>query len=236
MEQINFHKLVMMRYTHSGNSNFIPPQNSDEKNLQYNFIQQLSRVYENEFEFCPSQFDDFPLEVIIDYIKRTHTYYLTKKLPEIEQSIHLLLKDYSHAHPLLAILNDFYFRYSSDLSEHIKEEENTLLPYVDYLLQCEKKAIDATDFFYKTCNYAISSFTEEHHDTEEELETVNNTISLYNPPPTNVSPYRILRSQLKTFEKDLSVHALIEDKVLIPRALILEKKLTDNYIDFVKLN
>ena len=73
--------------------------------------------------------------------------------------------------------------------------------------------------------YSVDRFLTEHHDTEDELKDIRQTIRLYEPPATNESLYRILLSQLQTFEQDLSVHAHIEEEVLIPKAKALEKNL-----------
>jgi regulator of cell morphogenesis and NO signaling len=74
-------------------------------------------------------------------------------------------------------------------------------------------------------NYSISRFLDEHHDTEDELRDIRQTIRLYDPPSTNESLYRILLTQLQTFEQDLCVHANIEENVLIPKARQMEKEL-----------
>ena len=63
------------------------------------------------------------------------------------------------------------------------------------------------------------------HDTEDELKDIRETMRLYQPPATNESLYRILLTQLETFEQDLHVHARIEEEVLIPKALKLESEL-----------
>jgi len=65
---------------------------------------------------------------------------------------------------------------------------------------------------------------------------VRNTILSYQPPSTNQTPYRILITQLQAFERDLAVHALIEDRVLIPRTLQLEKKLYKLFSNTTKEN
>jgi len=205
-------------------------------NIDQRFIYTLLKAFENEESFSEKEYEKFSLEIIIDYIRRTHRYYLTKKLCEIEQSIHILLKDYSGNHPLLRILNSFFSEYTTDLTIHIREEEKQLLPYIKYLLKFEKTEASAAEFFIVTKDYSLQTFINSHHDTEQDLSNVRNAIRNYQPPKTNQTPYRILLTQLQAFEKDLSVHALIEDKVLIPRALKLEEKLTRLFNRKVKLN
>jgi regulator of cell morphogenesis and NO signaling len=191
------------------------------------FIYSLIQVFEDEKSFSPETYRKFSLHTIIDYIQRTHQYYLTKKLCEIEQSINILLKDYEGDHPLLVILTSFYKDYKNHLTEHIKVEEEFVLPFIVSMLKFEQKKISGREFLNTTQVFSLKNFIENHHDTERDLSQVRNTILQYDPPVTNQTPYRILLTQLQVFERDLAIHALIEDYVLIPRALQLEKSLKE---------
>src|SRR5215472_8173978 len=117
-ENSDFYPQVMQRYATR------PPSSGE----QTGFIIVLLRVFEEKV-FNARDFDSFPVELIVDYIQRTHVYYLEKKLPEIEQSILLLSGHYDSRHPILAALQNFFHRYVTDLSEHIHAEESQLLPY-----------------------------------------------------------------------------------------------------------
>lgn len=191
--------------------------------VNHAFIMQLLDLFENEASFKAENFDAFSLAVIVDYIQKTHHYYLSKKLLEIEQNITLLLKDYESQHPLLAVLHNFYTRYHKHLADHIQEEEAVLLPYI---LALESKNLTITNSFKSMhVGFSLQHFIESHHDVEDDLNVARQAILKYNPPATNSTPYRILLSQLQALEKDLAIHALIEDHVLIPRALQLERDL-----------
>lgn len=188
------------------------------------FISTLLRVFEEKI-FTAGEFEPYPVEIIIDYIERTHVFYFEKKLPEIEQSILLLSGHYEVHHPILAALRNFFNRYVQDLSEHIRAEENLLLPYVKALCQAEKTPAHFSAFILARRDYSIGRFLDEHHDTEDELKDIRQTIRLYDPPQTNESLYRILLTQLQAFEQDLCIHAHIEEEVLIPKSLAMEKDL-----------
>jgi regulator of cell morphogenesis and NO signaling len=190
------------------------------------FMMTLLEVFEDQTVFKPANFDRFPLRMIIDYLRKTHSYYLDKKLLEIEQSIHLLINAYPGAHPLLVLLHNFYAEYKSHLTKHIEMEEGELLPYIIKLEQADesKRKLEAAP------SMTVKQFISQHHDTEKDLEEVRKTILSYSPPEGNQTLYRILLSQLQVFEKDMAVHAQIEDDVLLPRALELENKLvTGNF-------
>lgn len=179
------------------------------------FLLALLEVFEDHRLFHPENFDRFQLAVIIDYLQKTHAYYLAKKLPEIEQSIYLLMEAYESGHPLLKLLKKFYHEYESHLRRHIEMEERELLPHI---LLLEKS--EATNN-----SHIVQHFIEQHHDTEKDLGEIRKTILHYSPPLHNQTLYRILLSQIEILEKDLAIHALMEDAVLLPRALKMEKRI-----------
>jgi regulator of cell morphogenesis and NO signaling len=195
-----------------------------EIHIDREFIYALLKSFENLHDFDPAQYQKFSLPTIVDYIRRTHRYYRSKKLLEIEQSIGILLENYDGNHPLLAVLDTFYRDYRKDLVEHIQAEETYVLPYIDMLLKSEHDGTIPSDRAGSQ-TFSLKKFVENHHDTEKDLSNVRDTILQYHPPVTNETPYRILITQLQMFERDLAVHALIEDHVLIPRALALETRL-----------
>lgn len=199
------------------------------------FISVLLHAFEGN-SFSAADFDSFPVELIVEYIQRTHVFYLQKKLPEIEQSILLLSGLYTDHHPILAVLHNFFSRYCEDLTTHIRAEETMLLPYIALLNRSVGAPGPYSEYILARRQHSIAGFLAEHHDTEDELKDVRATIRLYDPPVTNASLYRVLLTQLETFEQDLCVHACIEDQVLIPKALQLESALEQRIGKMVGLN
>lgn len=213
--------LIMQRYNVAQAHNLVYTyEELRDVGVDPEFLLALLNVFEDRKAFRPEDFNRFPLRVIVDYVRKTHAYYLNKKLLEIEQSIHLLVSAYPSAHPLLLLLRNFYTDYKGHLIKHIEMEERELLPYIT---QLELVAL-GTGKLSGTVSLSIGQFIQQHHDTEKDLEEVRNTILSYSPPAGNQTLYRILLSQLQVFEKDIAVHALMEDEVLLPRALELERK------------
>lgn len=220
---------VLSRYAESGYNLLYSYTELKNLNIDIDFIHALIQAFEDEKAFSEDIFSKFSLQTILDYIHRTHQYYLTKKLCEIEQSIDILLKDYSNNHPLLHILNNFFNDYREGLTAHIHAEEAELIPYIKILLQVENNNAASEKFLNAISKFSVQTFIDHHQDTEKDISNVQQAILQYHPPVTNQTPYRILLSQLQTFEHDLAIHALIEDHVLIPRVLRLEKKLHEIY-------
>jgi len=99
-------------------------------------------------------------------------------------------------------------------------EEGELMPYI---VNLERAALTKNKNL-TTPTLTVEQFINQHHDTEKDLQEVRTAILHYSPPEGNQTLYRILLSQLQILEKDLAIHALIEDEVLLPRALALEKQ------------
>ena len=204
--------------------------------LNASFIFTLVKAFEDENEFPEHDLNRFSLNTILDYVHKTHSFYLNRKLPEIEQSISLLSENYAHQHPLLLLLRNFYTKYAAHLQQHILDEDKKLLPYILYLKEAVEKQLDMTYFFMRTKSCSLKKFIVGHLDTEDDLSGIRKVILSYDPPQTNQTPYRILLMQLKAFEKDLRVHALIEDRILIPRAITLEAELAKRFFKLARLN
>src|SRR5579872_3898092 len=143
-ENSDFYPQVMQRYAVQ------PPQADEHKE----FIAALLRVFEEKL-FSAGDFAGFPLPLIVDYIQRTHIYYLEKKLPEIEQSILLLSGYYESQHPILAALQNFFRHYVQDLSDHIAAEETNLLPYLGVLREASLTAAGFSRYLLVRSEYSI---------------------------------------------------------------------------------
>jgi regulator of cell morphogenesis and NO signaling len=178
------------------------------------FFIQVINLFGSESELPIEQLKSFPIPVILDYLEKTHRYYLNKKLLEIEQSI-TNLQLQSPENQLLPFLHSFYNWVKDNLIFHIKMEEEQLFPYIKALYH----RLDIRS------DFSIKHFIEHHSDTVElQISEVKKHIVRAQQSAYEIFPFRVLLKQLDEFEKDLRIHAKIEDEVLIPKALELENK------------
>ena len=208
--------------------------NTAEQNVA--FINQLTKCFEDESTFRADEFSLIPMDLLLDYVRRTHILYLDKSLQEIEQSIILLNDAYPAGHPVLSVLNEFFLEYKSDLIHHIHLEDGFLIPYISFLNRSLSGKLDLYRFYAEKKLFNLRQFTQEHDDHDAELELVRLKLLTYEAPPTNKFLYGVLVNQLDFFRQDLKIHGLIEDEILIPRALEMEEKLDLIFKEKVRLN
>lgn len=181
--------------------------------------------YDGEKNFPVNDVEKTKTEDILYYLEYSHEWYMSKKLPEIEQSIRQLCKSHHESHPLLVVLGLFFIEYKKKLEEHIRFEEKVFFPYVKNLLKLENENTNSEKIITVLNQYSVKEFIGSHSDVETDLQEIRKTILTYSDEGKAPLPYRIFLSQLQHFENDLCRHALLEDGVLIPRVIELEAKL-----------
>lgn len=214
-----------------------PSQAPYTEDLLQEFITELNAAFESPEKFECRRFMHFPDGMIMDYIRKTHRLYIFKKLPEMEQTLLQLLQDRQDADEALECLQSLFSTFKMALTLHICEEENHMLPYLDFLLTTEENGIHPWKFFRETGRYSLDEFAANHHDdSETEVEDLRKTLLMHSPGATYKSPYRVLLRQLDSFERDLTIHGLIEDEVLLPKMRMTEDRLNCHFRRLVEFN
>ena len=67
-----------------------------------------------------SQMESLSVDQLVKFLRVSHAYYLTKKLPEIEQSLAHIVNKYGSTHRLLAGLAVYFNNYKKKLVRHIR--------------------------------------------------------------------------------------------------------------------
>lgn len=188
------------------------------------FIVHVLKLFEAEFQ--PKRLDVgvVDLDVLVDYLQRSHRYYLDVIIPELTHLLQHLQEVSNGSFPLLHALPAFWRSYRMELHSHFRQEDEGLFPYVKKLQHRMKHPLLGL-FTHDLLNYDLSAFQEEHHDETHELGEIRKLILLSNAHDELPFPYRILLNKMTLFERDLHLHARLEDEVLIPRLRAIENQL-----------
>lgn len=163
------------------------------------------------------------LEDLLLYVETSHQFYIEKQLPEISMLIHSLSRSFGQTHPSTLILNHFFHQYYRDFKAHLELEDQQILPYVKTLVEIENGEFEKLALLRLCDRYLLSTFHDEHSDTETDVKIVRRAIAAFPVPENAESQFRLLLLKLQNFEKDLHFHSELEEKVMIPKALDLEK-------------
>lgn len=195
-----------------------------EQGVNPDFFLEIVNSFNNKDYFPQSQLKTFSLKLIIDYIKKSHDYYLEFKIPQIEK---LLCNFISQSEPEnskhIGLLEKFFKEYKEEFDAHIRNEDDVVHPYVLTLEKAynENKITEAHRRLVEV--NSINHYADEHDNIEEKLYDLKNLIIKYLPPSKDSHLTNALLIELFRLERDLNDHARIEDKVLIPKVQELEK-------------
>lgn len=197
----------------------------EKKDGLFSMEELKEQIKQGDFQLDQTFVELIPLQALLNELKNAHAYYLNTKLPEIEQSIHSLFQKQTDSNELLLLLCGFFISYQKKLVAHIQYEEVYLFPYVQAMLlfQMHGEPIDRERFGL----FSLKQFHENHSDLEEDLVQVRQKISLIIDGMKTPLPFRIFMNQLEQFEKDLALHAILEDEILIPMMLRIEESILD---------
>jgi regulator of cell morphogenesis and NO signaling len=196
--------------------------------VNLDFFIEITNSFVDE-EYIPQKdLGTFPVRLIVDYLKKTHDYYMDEKIPELESMIQEMVTKSGADNEKSKLVKNFFKEYRDELQNHIDREEMKVQPYVLEIENAyEKGKLDAS-LRKKIQEYSIDDFADEHDNVEEKLFDLKNIIIKYLPPCPDTALCNRLLMELYRLEKDLNAHAELEDKVLIPKIAAMENSLLNS--------
>ncbi len=140
------------------------------------------------------------VEGLVDYLRRSHDYYLSVRLPEIGVKLHSVLS----GDKISALIIRYFEDYVRQINEHMKYEETKLFPYIENLAKGNI-----------TEGYSVEVFTKKHDHIDEPLTEFKDVIIKYYRAENNEEVVRVIYNVLSC-ANDLSLHNLVEDRLLVP--------------------
>jgi regulator of cell morphogenesis and NO signaling len=178
----------------------------------------------------------YPIDLIIEYLKHSHFLFIKHKLPYIARLVeNFKAKDASYqlVERDLRIVVPLFIK---DFIEHIYHEEDTLFHFIHALERASKENYIPTRLYYLLEKNSIQSLAMEHEAHDDEMEGIRNITKDYALQPDAPLHVKVLYNELKGFEKSLITHARIENEVLFPKAMDLEKKVRALFFGKSKFN
>ncbi|HPF51820.1 MAG TPA: hypothetical protein PK335_09610 [Draconibacterium sp.] len=178
------------------------------------FFLAIVNTFHNNHYFPEEELLAFSPLLIVDYLKKTHAYYIGFSLPQIEELIHRLLESTPEQNNEMKMIEIFYLAYKKKLTEHIVEEEEQVFPFVEKLVRAPETLTDRVFDF---------NFEKDHEHVDLELDDLKNIILKYMVPNYDELVCNKLMEEIYRFEKDIHDHSRIEDAILIPQVMHILK-------------
>ena len=168
-------------------------------------------------------FESLAPEDLIDYIIKRHHGYLNDNVPFLQQKLKKLCEVHGSHHPELFEIMELFDDAAGNLSTHMKKEELILFPLIKKISKAN--ADNLTLGNDKSLKGIIEVMHDEHSTEGRRFERISRLSGNYSVPPDGCGTFEVTYNTLAEFEEDLHKHIHLENNILFPNALKLEKVL-----------
>jgi len=189
---------------------------------EYLLVEELDRAKNNS---ANQTFDykSWPLDLLTDYIEKTHHRYVEEKTPVLRRFLNKLCSVHGEVHPELFEINTLFTESAADLATHMKREEEVLFPYIRKMKIARNKGQTLQMPHFGTIENQVVLMKEEHDIEGQRFKKIALLTHNYTPPGDACNTYKVTFLMLEEFERDLHKHIHMENNILFPRAIVLEK-------------
>jgi len=193
--------------------------------LDVDFFLAIVNAFNHEDYFPEKKLRAFNVLMIVDYLRKTHVYYIENQIPLIEKLLNTLLHPRPSGARNLKLIQKFFLEYKQELFNHLEREEQLTFPYVKKVYRLyhtphpsprEKRALS---------KYSMHVYEEEHSDVDEKLYDLKNILIKYVRSTSMQAVYHEVIFELFRLEKDIQNHTRIENNILMPLVAEMEDAL-----------
>ncbi|MDI5897073.1 iron-sulfur cluster repair di-iron protein [Flavobacterium yafengii] len=172
-------------------------------------------------------FKIWPLDLLADYIEKTHHRYVEEKTQILLPFLDKLCKVHGANHPELFEINELFIGCAGELAQHMKKEELILFPFIKKMAKAALIEEPIAKPQFGTVKNPIAMMMEEHEAEGDRFVKIAALTNNYTPPTDGCSTFRVTYAMLADFEQDLHKHIHLENNILFPSAMLLEKKFSE---------
>ncbi len=164
-----------------------------------------------------------PLSELIEHIKSTHHRYVREEPARLGPLFDKVCSVHGTNHPELATLRATFDGLAQELTTHLLKEEMVLFPYIVRLEEAVIEHEPVVPPPFGTVRNPVAMMMHEHDDAGNALRAMRQQSNGYTAPPDACVSYQTLFKALADFEADLHQHIHLENNILFPRAIEMER-------------
>lgn len=197
----------------------------DKKNIDsINVLEDLDNIMQSKSE-PTTDYQSWPPDLLADYIEKKHHRYVQEKTLEILPYLDKICKVHGEHHPELLEIKEEFNASAGELAAHMKKEELILFPFIRKMTRAKLENTKVDTAHFGTVKNPIQIMMDEHTVEGNRFRKIEELSNNYTPPLDACNTYRVSFALLKEFEQDLHLHIHLENNILFPRAIEIEKEL-----------
>lgn len=192
-------------------------QNLDAKEVEKEVSTVMAKKEQSAIDY-----NSWPIDLLADYIEKTHHRYVAETIPELNLYLNKLCKVHGAKHPELLTIYKHFLASAEELSSHMIKEENILFPFIRAMVKAKRNKSQLDRPSFTTVQNPISMMMQEHDAEGSRFREISRLSNSYTVPDDGCTTYRVAFALLKEFEEDLHTHIHLENNILFPKAISME--------------
>lgn len=168
-------------------------------------------------------FNSWPLDLLADYVEKTHHRYVEENSTVLIQYLNKLCKVHGDRHPELFEITKMFTESAQELAAHMQKEELILFPFIKKMVAAQSSGERVEKPHFGSVENPVAMMKEEHTVEGERFEEIAKLTNNYQFPDDACGTYQVTYRMLEDFENDLHKHIHLENNILFPKAIELEK-------------
>lgn len=174
------------------------------------------------------RFDEWDIDFLTNYIVNVHHEYLRKALPEAKDYLVNFMEGHQKKFPyltdLLKVFNDLF----KDMFPHLLQEESIIFPYIRQIAHAYYSKESYAGLLVRTLRKPVENVMHHEHETMNNiLQQMRVITDHYTLPERACVSHKVTFMKLLEIDNDLVQHVHLENDILFPRAIAMEKELLE---------
>jgi len=164
-----------------------------------------------------------PLSELVAHIENTHHKFTREETVRLNALLNKVCSVHGKNHPELFEIKSTFAALAQELTTHLMKEEMVLFPYIVRMEEAVIQREPVLPAPFGAVENPVAMMEHEHESAGNALRAMRKSSSDFALPADACVSYQTLYTALEAFEADLHQHIHLENNILFPRAIAVEK-------------
>ncbi|RYF99557.1 MAG: hypothetical protein EOO02_16685 [Chitinophagaceae bacterium] len=187
---------------------------------------ELSNAARNIQVSSSTNFNNWSVDFLVEYIVNVHHAYLVSSFPDIVETLERFVAGHQSKYPYLADLMKALVELRDHLVLQLEQEEKIIFPYIRQIAHAFDNHEPYAALFVRTLRKPIENLmNQEQGQIAQYISRLRELTNHYTPAAKACISHKVSFAKLQELENDLVQHMHLESNILFPKAIAMEKEM-----------
>jgi regulator of cell morphogenesis and NO signaling len=170
------------------------------------------------------RYNTWELDFLTGYIVSNHHGYVRQAIDTLGAHTRKVSEVHGERHPEVKAIAETFENVAREMTQHMAKEEQVLFPYIVDMVAAARGGRPAPSAPFGVVANPIRMMESEHQAAGDAMASIRNLSGGYTPPEDACTTFKVTYQELRAFEADLHQHVHLENNILFPKSLALERQ------------